>query len=115
MGGGRNGSFWGTPIFCKTLENKAFVLQPPRPATGVSRPSGPEVFRECPSGCSSGCLPGPECPKSVPGVSGHLSDAPGTLSGHFLDIPEPGARRAPETPRGTLLGHFRPEGPERLL
>ena len=50
----------------------------------------------------------PECP-------GHLFDTPGTLSGHFLDTPEPGARRAPETPRATLPGHFGPEGPERLL
>ena len=25
-----------------------------------------------------------------------------TLSGHLFDTPEPGARRAPETPRGTL-------------
>ena len=33
----------------------------------------------------------------------------GTLSGYFLDTPEPGARRAPKTPRGTLSGHFGPE------
>ena len=31
------------------------------------------------------------------------------------EAPDAGARRAPETPRGTLSGHFRPEGPERLL
>ena len=29
-------------------------------------------------------------------------DTPGTLSGHFLDTPEPGARRARGTFRGTL-------------
>ena len=34
--------------------------------------------------------------------SGHLFDTLQTLSVHFLDTPEPGGRRAPETPRGTL-------------
>ena len=80
-------------------------------------PFGPEVSRECPSGCLGGPSgPGlrsvqkvsPECPESVPGVFGHLFDTLGTLWGHFLDTPEPGARRAPETPRGTLPGHFGP-------
>ena len=75
-------------------------------------------------GCLSGCLwgpsrPGLRCPKSVPRVSPEcqkgVPDTPGTLSGHFLDTPEPGAGRAPETPRKTLPGHFGPEGPERLL
>ena len=47
-----------------------------------------------------------KCPKSVPRVSpdglGHLFDTPATLSGHFLDTPEPGARRGPgDTPRDT--------------
>ena len=56
-------------------------------------------------------------------------DTPRTLSGHFLDTPEPGARRGLQTPRQTLLrlppgfrghswalrGHFGCEGPERLL
>ena len=45
---------------------------------------------------------GPKCPKSVPGVSQRCPDTPGTLSGHFLDTLEPGAQRAPGTPRGTL-------------
>ena len=36
----------------------------------------------------------PECPKGVP-------ETPGTLSGHFLDTPELGARRTLETPPGT--------------
>ena len=40
--------------------------------------------------------------ESVPGGSGHLFDTPGTLSGHFLGTPEPGARRAPGTPCRTL-------------
>ena len=39
-------------------------------------------------------------------VSGTPFDTPGTLSGHFADTPEPGARRAPlwapDTPRRTL-------------
>ena len=112
-------------------------------------PFGPEVSPECPRECpqkpgvsagvSDGVSPGPfglrapECPKSVPRVSPEcqkgVPDTPGTLSGHFLDTPEPGARRAPGTPRRTLpgtppvfgdtLGHtpgtLRPEGPERLL
>ena len=51
----------------------------------------------------------PQCPKSVPRVSQECQkgvlDNVGTLSGHFLDTAEPGARRAPETPRGTLPGH----------
>ena len=48
---------------------------------------------------------GPECPKSVPRVSPECQSIPdtlGKLSGHFLDTPETGARRAPRTPRGTL-------------
>ena len=53
-----------------------------------------------------------ECPREC---LGHLLDTPGTLSGHFLGTPEPGARRAPETPRGTLPGHFGPEGPGRVF
>ena len=78
-------------------------------------PFGPEASPECPRECprkwgvSEGVSEGvsPECQKGVP-------DTPGTLSGHFLDIPEPGARRAPGTPRhslghpplsGTLSGH----------
>ena len=43
-----------------------------------------------------------KCPESVPGVSGTPFWPFLTLSGHFLDTPEPGARRAPETPRRTL-------------
>ena len=110
------------------LQNKKYVCNacnPPGLLQESLGPFGPEVSRECPSGVSLGVSLGPfgprapECPKSVPRVSpecpGHLFDTPGTLSGHFLDTPEPGARRAPETPRGTLPGHFGPEGPERLL
>ena len=101
--------------------NFAFPLQRPRPATGVSRALRAGSVPGVSLGVSLGPfgLRAPECPKSVPRVSaecpGHLFDTPGTLSGHFLDTPEPGAQRAPETPRGTLPGHFGPEGPERLL
>ena len=93
----------------------------PRPATGVSR----ALRARSVLGVSLGVSPGPfgpqapECPKSVPRVSPECQkgvlDTPGTLSGHFWDTPEPGAQRALETPRGTLPGHFGPEGPERLL
>ena len=40
-----------------------------------------------------------KCPESVPR---HLFDTLGTLSGHFLDTPEPGARSALQTPRRTF-------------
>ena len=33
--------------------------------------------------------------------SGHVFDASGTLSGHFLDTPEQGARRSSDTPSNT--------------
>ena len=84
-------------------------------------PFGPEVSRECawsvPRGVS-GALRAPgsgvskKCPRSV-------RDTFLTLGGHsrdtFLDTLEFGARRAPETPRGTLPGHCRdtsgPKGP----
>ena len=86
-------------------------------------PFGPEVSPECPRECprkpgvsegvSDGVSPGPFGPhalrsvqKRVPRVSPECQkgvlDTPGTLSGHFLDTPERGARRAPETPRRTL-------------
>ena len=100
-----------------------FVLRPPRPATGVSQalrarsvsgsvPESVPENRGVSGSASQRVSPGPfesrapECPKSVPRVSpeclGHLFDTPGTLSGHFLDIPEPGARRTPATLRETL-------------
>ena len=104
----------------------AIVLQPPRPATGVSRAlrarSVPRVSRECPSGCLWGPS-GPglrsvqivsrECPQSVKKVSR-------TLRGHsrdtFWTLRSPkGPRDTPRDTPGTLSGHFGPEGPERLL
>ena len=88
-------------------------------------PFGPEMSRECPRECprkwgvservSDGVFPGPfgprapECPKSVPRVSAEcqkgVPDTLRTLSGHFLGTLERGARRAPGTPRRTLLEH----------
>ena len=59
-----------------------------------------------------------KCPESVPGVSGTpFFDTPRTLSGHFLDTLEPGARRARRhsvgDSRRLSRRHFGPEGPER--
>ena len=95
------------------------MLRPPRPATRVSRPFGPEVSRECPSGCLWGpSAPGlrsvQKCPESVPAVFGTPVL---TLSGHFLDTPEPRdtprdtprtlrARRNGELSRTFLIGCF---------
>ena len=98
------------------------ACEPPGLLQGSLGPFGPEVspavsLRVSPKtgvskGVSHGVSPGPfglrarECLKSVPRVSpeclGHLFDTPGTLSGHFSDIPDAGARKAPETLRGTL-------------
>ena len=100
-----------THLICARLKYDLY-LRTPRPATGVSRaPSGPKCPRECPQkrgvsdrvshGVSSGPFGplAPECPKSVPRVSREcqksVPDTPATLSGHFLDTPELGARRAP--------------------
>ena len=76
-----------------------------RIALRIARPS---KSRQCP-------FPGPfgprapECPKSVPRVSPECQkgvlDTPGTLSGHFVDSSEPGARRAPGHPEGHPEGH----------
>ena len=81
-------------------------------------PFGPEVSRRVSDrvspktgvseGVSHGASPGPfgprapECQKGVPRVSKRCPDTPGTVSGHLFDTPAPGARRALETPRGTL-------------
>ena len=65
------------------------------PENGGVRRSVPRVFPE-PFGPRA-----PECPTSVPRVSpecsGHFFDTLGTLSGHFLDTPDPTgrARRVP--------------------
>ena len=108
-------------IPCGFASVDAIGLQPPRPATEVSRALRARSVPGVSLGVSLGPfgLRAPECPKSVPRVSPEcqkgVPDTPRTLSGHFLDTPEPGARRAPETPRGTLPGHSRdtsgPKGP----
>ena len=49
----------------------------------------------------------PKCP-------GHRFDTPGTLSRHFLDTPEPGARRGPRNAPKDTCGTLRAR-PERLL
>ena len=87
------------------------MVENPRPATGASRcapESRPGSVRrrvvfgalwarapECPK----------KCPESVPrNVRNTFLTLRGTLSGHFLDTPEPGAQMAPKTPRRTLPG-----------
>ena len=79
--------------------------------SGPSGPKCPEKYPTgcprkwgCPRECPTGCLRGraPECRKGVPRVSPECQDTFLTLSGHLFDTPEPGARRAPETPRRTL-------------
>ena len=107
---------------------KSGVATPPTCYSSLSSPSGRRK-RGCPRECPKGCpralwAPGSGvskmCPESVPGVSKKVSGTPGTLSGHFLDTPEPGAQRAlgtplrtrprtppfSGTPSGTLSGHF---------
>ena len=76
----------------------------------IEQPTPPACYRSL-----SGCLWGPsgprapECPKSVPRVSPEcqkgVPDIPGTLSGHFLDTPEPRAQRAPE-PQNSQADYF---------
>ena len=44
------------------------------------------------------------CPKVVPRVSGQVFDTLRTLSGHFLDTPEPAAARPREHPVGHSIG-----------
>ena len=98
---------------CRILLAPRVGLRTPRLATGVSRgPLGPKP-PECPQECPPKTGYPRECPKSVPRASpecpGHLVDTPGTLSGHFLDTPEPGRHTfwtLPRTPPvfGDTLG-----------
>ena len=107
---------------------KAFQLQPPRPAKGVSRAlrarSVPRVSprvspkrgcpRECPKGCPRALLISPglrsvqkvsqECPRSVKlRCPGHSGDTLGTLFGH--------SPKRPGTPLLTLPRTSGPKGP----
>ena len=91
-------------------------LRPPWHATGVSRalrarrvsgsvPESVPENRGVSGSVSRSVSEGPrapECPKVSPECRKGVPDTPGTLSGPFLDTPEPGARRAPETLRETL-------------
>ena len=122
-------------------EEKIPELQPPRPATGVSRalqarsvPEGvPENggVQESVRRGVSGTLWAPgsgvsrKCPESVPGVSKrcpeHSGDTLGTPFGHSGARGRKGPGDTPSdtlsdtpvsgTPSGTLSGHFGPEGP----
>ena len=64
-----------------------------------------------------------ECPKSSPKVSSECQEMSRTLRGHSRDTfwtlpssgPEGPVRHSLRHPLGTLLGHFGPEEPERLL
>ena len=83
-------------------------------APSLSGPSGPQCPGECPTGCRRkwGCVPrgvsgalrapGLQSVKKVSRVSPECQDTFLTLSGHLFDTLGPGARRAPETPGGTL-------------
>ena len=105
-------------IFCSGERVRTLQLQPPRPATGVSRALRARSVQSVPprvspktgvsEGVSEGGSPGPfgprapECPKSVPTISrtlcSHSGDTLGTLFGHS------GARgpKDPWTPLRTL-------------
>ena len=93
------------------------ICNPPDLLQESLRPFGPEVSRECPSGCLQGPSgPGSgvskKCPESLPGVSKryprHSGDTLGTLFGHS-------GAPGPEGPRRHREGHSRdtsgPKGP----
>ena len=101
------------PSKCRVMLNRCVRAHYDRPSVAIPpacyrSPSGPsksppECPRECPRkwGVSEGVSDGvsKKCPQSVKKVSrtlwGHSRDS-------FLDTPEPGALRAPGTPRRTL-------------
>ena len=106
---------WGSPKFFRPwgsvgrfrLPLPLVFWEKPRPARRVFRAKCPG---ECPTGCSRKWggprepfgPRAPECQKGVPRVSLECQDTFLTLSGHLFESPEPGARRALGTPRGTL-------------
>ena len=98
------------------LRTHRVCLQPPRPATGVSRALRARRVPGVSLRVSLGLFGprAPECPKSVPRVSPEcqkgVPDTPGTLSGHFLDTPEPrlvadrgGCKRLPQNSVSSLF------------
>ena len=90
------------PDFLRDLSQ---VTNPPACCRSLSGPSGFECPQECPRkwGVSERVSGGVSL-----GRSGVL-DTPGTLSGHFLDTPEPGLDTLPDTPSDTppFRGHSR--------
>ena len=108
------------------------IAKRPAPYRSLSGPSAPECPTECPRECSeNGGVQG-SVPRGVPGalrapgrsvqkvsreclqsVQDTFLDTMGTLSGHFLDTPEPGARRVQGHPVGHSLGHPRFRGHPR--
>ena len=104
----------GPAFRSKSLTFHHWRLNPARACyRSLSGLSGPKCPRSVPEsvpengGCLRECPTG--CPKSVPRVSSEcqkgVPDTLGTLWGHFLDTPEPGARRARGHPIGHSLGH----------
>ena len=98
---------------CEGKQRTRQLYDPTDQLQGSFGPFGPER----PGGCPRECLRKRGCPTECP-----TGDTLGTLFGH---TPEPGARRAPGTPRGTLRrtppfsgtlsgtlpGHSGPKGP----
>ena len=89
---------------CESRDAK--VATPPTCYRSLSGPSGPNrgsVRRGVPGALwAPGSGVSKKRPESVPGVSKRCLDTPGTLSGHFLDTPEPSAQSTAGTPRRTL-------------
>ena len=71
-------------------------------------PFGPEVFRECPSGCLRGSRVSKQWPESVPGVS---KRCPGHSGGHSGAQGAKGPRDTPKDTLGTLRARRARETP----